>query len=83
MAKFTFLELHLDGSTFNAPFSKSGGEGDEDGSIEFGEEEEESSRSGSWKPALVGFLFLALIAAVAKKKLGGSAELDGIDKIEE
>lgn len=77
MAKFTLLELHLDGATVNAPFSKGGGESDDEGSIEVSEEAP-SGRAGAWKRALVGLLFLAVVAAAAKKKLGtdDEAELD-------
>ncbi|WP_435193908.1 hypothetical protein [Natronomonas sp. EA1] len=74
MAKFTLLELHLDGATFNAPFSR--GTEDEDGSIEFAESEDSDGSTAAWKPALVGLLFLALIAVVVKKKLDGADEVD-------
>jgi hypothetical protein len=81
MAKFTFLEVHLDGAEFtaNAPLSNSGGEAgesDDEPDIEIGEvgDEESSAGKGKWVAALVGLLFLVAVAVVAKQKLGGDDE---------
>lgn len=67
MAKFTLLEVHLDESTFtaNAPFS---GEAEE--------EAEPTDAEGGSSPAavigaLVGLLFLAIVALAVKRKLSG------------
>lgn len=77
MAEFTFLEVHLDGAslTANAPFSGGTGGGDEDPDVEVGSvgEEEGGSRK-PWLAALVGLLFLVVVAVLAKKKLGGRSD---------
>ncbi|WP_255195758.1 hypothetical protein [Halorarius litoreus] len=77
MAKFTFLEVHLDGAKFtaNAPGGKIE-EPDEEPEVSVGEvgDEASSSGKGKWVAALVGLLFLVAVAAVAKKKLGGDAD---------
>jgi len=74
MAKFTLLELHLDDSTFtaNAPFSSDAelpDEGPDDG-----EPTGDGDGGRSWLAALVGLLFLAVLAVLVKKKLGGDEE---------
>lgn len=84
MAKFTFLEVHLDGAEFtaNAPLSNSGGgeEGEADPDIEVGEVgDEEPGGKGKWVAALVGLVFLVVVAAAAKKKLGGSDEVPELE----
>lgn len=68
MAKFTLLELHLDDSTFtaNAPLT-SDGELPDDG----GSEAADADGGRSWLAALIGLLFLAVLAVLVKKKLGG------------
>lgn len=84
MAKFTLLEIHLDGAEFtaNAPFSDSG-ESDDSPDIEVGEVgDEESSGGPSWLPAVVGLVFLVVVAVVAKKKLGGSDEDEPVPELE-
>jgi hypothetical protein len=77
MAKFTFLEVHLDGAEFtaNAPGSKLD-ESDDEPDIEVGDvgDEESSAGKGKWVAALVGLLFLVAVAVVAKQKLGGDDE---------
>jgi hypothetical protein len=75
MAKFTLLELHLDDSTFtaNAPFSSDAdlpadGAGDGETTVE------DADGGRPWLAALVGLLFLAVLAVLVKKKLGGDEE---------
>ena len=74
MAKFTFLEVHLDGAEFsaNTPLGTAGGDADDDPDISVGEvgDEEESSGKGKWVAALVGLVFLVAVAFVAKQKFG-------------
>lgn len=77
MAKFTFLEVHLDGAEFqaNAPFST----GENDGEADDAETDTESS---GVPRLLVAFVVLALVATVAvaaKKFLGGSGDSDESD----
>lgn len=83
MAKFTLLELHFDDSTVtaNAPYSlgeKEIGAGDEP------PEEDGGSKKGAVFAALIGLLFLVVVAYVAKRKVldtedGEPFELDDID----
>lgn len=77
MAKFTFLEVHLDGAEFsaNAPGSKMGSS-DEDPDISVGDvgDEESSSGKGKWVAALVGLVFLVAVAFVAKQKFGSAED---------
>jgi ABC-type cobalt transport system substrate-binding protein len=70
VTEFTLLKFQLDDASFsaNAPFGGS----DEDADVEVEEEDD----SGSIVPFFVGLLFLVAIAAVARKKLGGSEEED-------
>lgn len=68
MAKFTLLELHLDESplTANAPYSfgeKEIGAGDEPS------EEDGESKKGAVFAALIGLVFLAVVAYVVKRKV--------------
>ena len=72
MAKFTLLELHLDDSTFtaNAPFSTDAELPDDESPID-AVTDAEPDGGRSWLAALVGLLFLAVLAALVKKKLGG------------
>jgi len=81
MAKFTLLELHLDDSTFtaNAPFSN-------DAELPDDAAEDDEAAGGDddgrpWLAALVGLLFLAVLAVLVKKKLGGDDEPAG-DELE-
>lgn len=85
MVEFTFLEVHLDGSDFSAtaPFGKTTSTGDEsDGpDVRVGSVGDEPS--GSRAPlfaAVVGLVFLVVVAALAKKKFGGSSDpVPGLD----
>jgi hypothetical protein len=76
MVDITIFELHLDepNLTANAPFSGSGGKdvGASDEPLP-----EESSSKGKLVGALVGLVFLAAVAFVAKRKGGGGASEDG------
>lgn len=76
MAKFTFLEVHLDGAelTANAPGSGVGSDREPDISVgEVGDEEASSGR-GRWFAALFGLVFLIAVAVLVKKKAGGGSE---------
>lgn len=78
MAKFTLLELHLDGSTFtaNTPFGTDA-ELPEDAATDGDAADDGGSRR--WLAALVGLLFLAVLAVLAKKKFGG----DGAETLDD
>ncbi|WP_336133726.1 hypothetical protein [Natronomonas amylolytica] len=76
MVEFTFLEIHLDDSslTANAPYSH----GEKD--VVAGDEppdEDGGSKKGGALAAIIGLVFLAVVAYLAKKKF-----LDG-DEVEE
>jgi hypothetical protein len=75
MVEFTFLEVHLDDSslTANAPYSH--GEKDVVASDE-PPAETDGSKKGSALAAVIGLLFLAAVAYLAKKKFldGGEVE---------
>ncbi|MFQ3320265.1 MAG: hypothetical protein ACI8UR_002253 [Natronomonas sp.] len=68
MAKFTFLEVHLEDSTLtaNTPFGR--GEKDVVASKE-PVEPEPSSRKGSATAAIIGLVFLVAVAYLAKRKV--------------
>lgn len=71
MVNVTLLEVRLDGSTLtaNAPF---GGSGDGSKSGEKSSEGESDSGGRSRLiPVLVGLVFLAVVAFLAKRRLGG------------
>jgi hypothetical protein len=83
MAKFTFLEVHLDGAEFmaNAPFS--GAESAENaeglGDLSFGsgeDEEGETADEGGTSPFGIVFAFVGLVlfAVAVRRVLGGSGE---------
>ncbi|WP_436931852.1 hypothetical protein [Halosimplex halobium] len=85
MAKFTFLEVHLDGAEFmaNAPFS--GAESAEEaegladlslGSGEDGDEAGEATDEGGASPFGIVFAFVGLVvlAVAFRRILGGSGE---------
>jgi hypothetical protein len=75
MVEFTFLEVHLDDSslTANAPYSH--GEKDVVASDE-PPAETGGSKKGSALAAVIGLVFLAAVAYLAKKKF-----LDGEDEL--
>ena len=77
MAEFTLLELHFENSdlTANAPYSY----GEKD--VDAGEAppEEESSSKGALLAVLVGLGFCVAIAYVAKRRLGGEPDADGLE----
>ncbi|WP_436910407.1 hypothetical protein [Halosimplex marinum] len=82
MAKFTFLEVHLDGAEFmaNAPFS--GAESAEDaeglGDLSFGSGEDQEGETGDEGGSPFGIVFafvgLILFAVAVRRVLGGSGE---------
>ncbi|MFC7175786.1 hypothetical protein [Halosegnis marinus] len=73
MAKFTLLELHLDGAQFTANAPGSGLPGVEVETDDTADDAPDSTGK-PWLAALVGLLFLAAIALLARKKLGGDDE---------
>jgi len=83
MAKFTLLEVHLDGSEFtaNAPYSKSEDEAADgfDG-LPFGESDDETAETatddGGTNPFGIALTFAGMILAVValRRVLGGSGE---------
>ena len=70
MVEFTLLKLQLDDASFraNAPFSGGETEAEADG------DEEDAETSVSALPFFVGLLFLVVLAAAARKFLGGDEE---------
>jgi hypothetical protein len=79
MAKFTFLEINLDGAqlTANAPFSDGSehpdaipGDADEGAATA----DDDSSGTRPWLAAFIGLLFLVVVAVLAKKRFGGANE---------
>jgi hypothetical protein len=83
MAKFTLLEINLDGAqlTANAPFSDGSehpdalpGDAAKGDATTAEAEEGEAGTKRPWLAALVGLLFLAVLAVLAKKKLGGGSD---------
>ncbi|MGM0591159.1 MAG: hypothetical protein ACQETI_05920 [Halobacteriota archaeon] len=85
--KFTFLEVHLDGSDLQFGPSSVGdvpglesGESDDEGSVEVDvEAAEESADCNRGIALLVGLALLVVIAVVARKVTGG----DDIEELEE
>ena len=90
---FYFLEVHLhDGFSFSAsntaPFvgSRDDEEALEAGEDKYGEYDENADESGgvpAGVAALVGFLFLLGVAALARKLMGGGDDLAGLDDLAE
>ncbi|QLH83981.1 hypothetical protein [Halosimplex pelagicum] len=83
MAKFTLLEVHLDGAEFTANAPYSSGEADEDAGIDlpFGEDEgdeatESTTDGGGANPFGIVFAFVGLVLGVValRRILGGSGE---------
>jgi|GEM_PF-670166 len=83
MAKFTLLEVHLDGAEFtaNAPYSE--GEPDEDdglGALPFGESDDEAAETAAdddgSNPFGIALTFAGMVLAVVaiRRLLGGSGE---------
>lgn len=75
MVKVTLLELHLEESDFtaNAPAPFGPGEKDVDAGGE-PPEPDESSRKGAALAAVVGLVFLVLVAYVAKRRFLADGE---------
>ena len=92
MAKFTFLELHFDDSTLTANAPYSSGEKEitaGDGPVD--EPEADGSNAGAVFAALIGLVFLAVVAYVVKTRVlggdddaleGGDDELVELDDID-
>lgn len=81
MAKFTFLEVHLDGADISGSLA-TGGEGTETEVVASEEGEEgEGGSAGTVVAALVGLVFLVTVAYVARKYLGGEGAED-LDDLE-
>ena len=78
MAKFTLLEVHLDGADIraNAPFSSATPEDIESGSDLESTDEDDSTESSGGPPTgallVVGLALVAVTAIALKKVLGGS-----------
>lgn len=74
MVDVTLLEVNLDGSTLTANTPFSGSSNPDEGSATVGGVENESGGGrGTLLAAIVGLVFVLVIAAVAKRKLGGGA----------
>lgn len=75
MVEFTFLEIHLDDSslTANAPYSH--GEKDVVASDE-PPDEDGGSKKGGALAAIIGLVFLAVVAYLAKRKFLDGEEIE-------
>lgn len=82
MAKFTFLEIHLDDSTVTASAPFKPGEKEVTASEEPPEDDTGGSTKASAIAALVGLTFLAVVAYVAKRKFLDGEEFDEEIEIE-
>lgn len=83
MAKFTFLEIHLDGDfVANAPFGGTMTTDEKTDAAVRASDAPSADGGRPWLAALVGLLFLLVLAALAKKKLGGEETEDPGDGVD-